>query len=316
MASLASAKSAPGGTGRMRARGGNARGDPLVPRLLLGRLLRDLRESRGMSRADAGRAVRGSPSKIMRIETGRIGPRLRDVTGLLAAYGIRDESEYSTLMALAEQTHARPWWYDYRDVVPDRTGAYLSAEQSAKLVRRFEVAHIPELLRTEAYARELIRRERPGIDDIDRHLELLAQRQRVLRRRPRPVNLWVVLDEAALRTPVGDVVTTRTQLHHLVTMSWRPNVTVQIASSRVCARVAGSIPRTLVRFPQPQLTDMVYLDGRQDGGGSGGDSSGGGTYPTRRSEIEHHWHIFNTLVTEAAPPEETPFIIEAVLAGC
>ncbi|MFD0851386.1 Scr1 family TA system antitoxin-like transcriptional regulator, partial [Actinomadura adrarensis] len=158
-------------------------GDPLVPRLLLGRRLRDLRESRGMTRADAARAVQGSPSKLTRIEMGRVGLRSDDITELLAAYGIRDEFEYSTLLTLAEQTRARPWWHDHRDVVPDGMGAYLSAEQAAKLVRRFEVGYIPELLRTEAYARELILRGVRADDDVRRRLDLLAQRQRWLRRR-------------------------------------------------------------------------------------------------------------------------------------
>ncbi|MFF5264320.1 helix-turn-helix domain-containing protein [Actinomadura viridis] len=274
------------------------RGDPLVPRMLLGQRLRDLREATGLSRAEAGRTIRASRSKISRIERGRTGLRHADVAELLTAYGIRDEAERSTLLTLTDQANARPWWYGHRDVVPPWMRRYLSAEQAARLVRCFGDRHVPELLRTDAYAREVIGEQAP-----DRRVELLARRRRILRRRPRPVNLWVVLDEAALWRPVGDAATMRGQLEHLREISWRPNVTVQIAPFNIGGRVAAGGPLTLVRFPQQTLPDLVYLE-----------RDGEAVYPARPGEIEHHWHIFNTLVTEAAAPEHTPRIIERVLA--
>jgi transcriptional regulator with XRE-family HTH domain len=124
------------------------KGDPLVPRLLLGRRLRDLREARGMTRAEVGRSAHLSVSKLTRIEHGRNGLRQRDLAGLLATYGVHDEAECATLVALAEQTNARPWWHPYRDAVPNGMGAYLSAEDAARLVRRFEDRYVPELLHT------------------------------------------------------------------------------------------------------------------------------------------------------------------------
>jgi hypothetical protein len=118
----------------------------------------------------------------------------------------------------------------------------------------------------------------------------------------RPVNLWVVLDEAVLWRPVGDAATMRAQLEHLVELCGRPNVTVQIAAYPTCRRVAPDGPLTLIRFPQQNLPDLVSLE------------RGGRTaYPTGPAEIEHHWHVFNTLVIEAAPPEHTPRLVEDAL---
>jgi transcriptional regulator with XRE-family HTH domain len=279
-------------------------GDPLVPRLLLGRRLRVLREACDLTRAEAGKAIGASISKITRIELGRNGTALSDVAGLLTAYGVRDEAECSELVALAEEGVGRPWWYRYRDLVPGRMGPYLSAEEAARLVRRFEVGYVPELLRTQSYARELILRLHCGARGVERRLELLAQRQRILRRRPRPTNLWAVLDEGALHNPVGDALTMRGQLHHLMALCWRPNITVQIASKDVCDLVGAEEPMTLVRFQRQEMPDMVYLD------------RGGRAYPTRQADIEHCWHIFNSLVVEAAAPERTPSIIESILAEC
>ncbi|MEU8797438.1 helix-turn-helix transcriptional regulator [Spirillospora sp. NPDC048819] len=277
----------------------DAQGDPLVPRMLLARRLRALREAAGISRRDAAREIRGSGSKIGRMELGRSGYRAADVAALLTLYGA-DDDERATLLALAERTTARPWWSADGDIVPAWVRPYLSAEQAAKLVRTFEAQFVPGLLQTEDYARALIRRVNPE-PEVERRVEFRMVRQRVLRRRPRPLNLWVVLDEAALWRPIGDPATMRAQIRHIVELCRRPNVTVQIAPFGICGRVAGDGPLTLVRFPQQGLPDMVYLE-----------RANSAVYPVRRAEIERHWHVFNTLVTEAAPPEHTPRILAGI----
>jgi transcriptional regulator with XRE-family HTH domain len=284
-------------TGRTRSI--DAQGDPLVPRLLLARRLRALREARGIGRREAARAIGGSGSKISRLELGRSGCKPGDVAGLLTRYGV-DDDERATLLALAERANARPWWHADADIVPGWVRPYLSAEQAAKLVRTFEAQFVPGLLQTEDYARALIRRGSPE-PEAERRVEFRMRRQRVLRRRPRPLNLWAVLDEAALWRPIGGPETMRAQIRHIVELCRRPNVTVQIAPFGICGRVAGDGPLTLVRFPQQGLPDMVYLE-----------RANSGRYPVRPQEVERHWHVFNTLVTEASPPERTPHILAGI----
>jgi transcriptional regulator with XRE-family HTH domain len=292
----APARSSPAGTVR-------AQGDPLVPRMLLARRLRELREAAGLSRPRAGLAIGASESKITRLELGRTRAKAGDVAGLLDRYGA-DPGERATLLALAEQTGARPWWHGDGDIVPRWVRDYLSAEQAAKLVRTFEAQFVPGLLQTEDYARDLVRRLRPESEaEVERRVEFRMRRQRVLRRRPRPLNLWVVLDEGALWRPACAPVTMRMQIRHIIEQCRRPNVTIQIAPLGISGQVAGDGSLTLVRFPQQGLQDMVYLE-RPDNA----------VYPTRRAEIEHHWHIFNTLVTEAAPPEQTPRVLARILS--
>jgi transcriptional regulator with XRE-family HTH domain len=279
-------------------------GDPLVPRLLLARGLRALRESAAVSRRDAAKAIGCSESKVGRLELGRSGCSARDVDALLTFYGA-DDDERTTLLTLAEQTTARPWWHGDGDIVPSWVRPYLTAEQAAKLVRTFEPQYVPGLLQSEGYARELIRGDLPEATEaeVERRVAFRARRQRVLRRRPRPLNLWVVLDQRALWRPIGGPAVMTEQVMHIMELCQRPNVTVQIAPPGVCGRVEGDGPLTLVRFPQQGLQDMVYLE-RADGA----------DYPVRRSEVERHWHVFNTLVTEAAPPERTVQILADTLA--
>ncbi|TYK53251.1 DUF5753 domain-containing protein [Actinomadura decatromicini] len=284
----------------MRRYTGAQGGDPLVPRMLLARRLRELREAAGLSRARAARAIGASDSKVGRLELGRSGCKPRDVAALLNVYGA-DGDERTTLLALAEQTNARPWWADDADLVPSWVRPYLTAEQAAKLVRTFETRYVPGLLQTEDYARALFVGGNP-VPDVERRVEFRMRRQRVLRRRPRPLNLWIVLGERALWRPVGGPATMRAQIQRIIELCRRPNVTVQLVPDAVCTAVAGDGPLTLVRFPQQGLSDLVYLERAESA-----------RYPVRLAEVERHWHVFNRLVTEASPPEHTPRRLAAIL---
>src|SRR5215217_5586950 len=80
---------------------GGSAGGPTVLRILLGANLRRLRESRGITREDAGWQIRASESKISRMELGRVSFKERDVADLLSFYGLHDGSERDRLLALA-----------------------------------------------------------------------------------------------------------------------------------------------------------------------------------------------------------------------
>ncbi|MGY5278532.1 helix-turn-helix domain-containing protein [Nocardia gipuzkoensis] len=67
-----------------------AEGGPTALRMILGGRMRRLREARGISLEEAGEAIRGSHSKISRLELGRTGFRERDLVDLLALYGVTD----------------------------------------------------------------------------------------------------------------------------------------------------------------------------------------------------------------------------------
>src|SRR5262249_48074507 len=78
---------------------------PTVLRILLGSQLRMLREVRGITREEAGYAIRASGSKISRMELGRVSFKERDVTDLLKLYGV-DDDETATLVQLAIQANS------------------------------------------------------------------------------------------------------------------------------------------------------------------------------------------------------------------
>ena len=107
---------------------------PMAVRMLLGARLRKLRESVGVSREEAGYAIRGSESKISRMELGRTGFKPRDVGDLLELYGV-SEDERATLLAMAGHANTPGWWQAYSDVIPAWFVPYLGLEQAAEIIR-------------------------------------------------------------------------------------------------------------------------------------------------------------------------------------
>ena len=135
----------PGGGGDMDGSGtpgefpvADPRGGPTVLRMLLGTQLRRLREDAGISPDQAGYEIRGSRSKISRLEHGRVSFKHRDVADLLTLYGVTDERTRDGLLSLVDQANAQGWWAKYSDILPDWFEAYLGLEAAATLIRTFE----------------------------------------------------------------------------------------------------------------------------------------------------------------------------------
>ena len=153
-------------------------GAPTVLRILLGTQLRRLRESRGISAQDAARAIRGSESKISRIELGRNAVREVDIADLLNLYGISDTAEREQLLTLASQANQQGWWHRYQDVLPSWFQSYIGLEDSAESIRSFDTQFVPGLLQTEDYALAVIQLGAFSPAETDRLLYLRKERQR------------------------------------------------------------------------------------------------------------------------------------------
>src|SRR5215469_345436 len=183
---------------------------PTVLRILLGTQLRRLRESRGISAQSAARAIRGSESKISRIELGRSAVREIDIADLLRLYGITDVAEREQLLTLASQASEQGWWHRYQDVIPAWFQYYIGLEESAESMRSFDTHFVPGLLQTEDYAAAVIQLDGYPPAEAKRRVYLRKERQR--RFASGEMRLWAIIDEMALRRPVGNPVAMRAQL--------------------------------------------------------------------------------------------------------
>ena len=238
-----------------------ARSGPTALRIALGAQLRRLREESHVSVADAAEAIRATHSKISRLERGRSGAKQRDVADLLSLYGLTDEAQREELLALARQANTPGWWQPYTDILPSWFELYLGLEKAASIIRLYEVQFVHGLLQTEDYARAviLIANAHAPAEEIERRVSVRMKRQLLLTQPDAP-QVWAVLDEAALRRwPAGPEVM-RAQLKHLLEVTELPNVTLQIAPFDVGPHAAAGGPFTILRFPEPDLPDMVYLE--------------------------------------------------------
>ncbi|TDC68242.1 XRE family transcriptional regulator [Actinomadura sp. GC306] len=270
----------------------------------IGARLRRMREEKGIGRAEAGRAIRGSASKMSRLELGRHGFKMRDITDLLDLYGVRDADERASLIELAEQARKPGWWQSYGEAVPSWFEQYLGLEQSASTIRNYEVQYVPGLLQTADYARAVIALEHhdAAYEGFDRRLCLRMSRQRILHRPIAPVRFWTVIDEAALRRPIGGPETMRAQIEHLIAVSeGMPNVKIQVLPFAAGGHLALGGPITIVRFAEHDLPDMVYLE-----------QLTGARYPEGQ-EAARYQEIMDLLGIRAAQPATTTAFLKDLL---
>ncbi len=232
---------------------------PTALRVALGQELRRLRERAGVSRDAAGQVIRASPAKISRIELGRVGSKQRDVTDLLRRYGVTDPHEQRRFLDMARSTNDPGWWHRYSDVLPAWFATYLGLEQAASVILSYECQFLPGLLQTPDYARHVIRLAHHREEEVDRRVELRLQRQALLDAPDAPL-LRVVIDEAVLARPLTGPRQHRVQLEHLLTQTARPGVRLQVASFASGGHPAAGGPFSILRFAEPTLPDLVYLE--------------------------------------------------------
>jgi transcriptional regulator with XRE-family HTH domain len=275
-----------------RAQGG---GGPTVQRMLVGAKLRRLRTDLGLSREEAAEAIRASEWKIHRLENGQVGFKQRDLVDLLNLYQVTDPEEVAELLAMAREANTPGWWQRYTDVLPQWFRAYVDLESAAALIRTYEGQLVPGLLQTDDYMRAVIHGahldESP--EEVGRRVRLRMARQILLTREEAP-RLWAVVDEAALRRPVGGCEVMRGQLERLIEAAKLPNVTLQILGFDAGAHpgMVGSF--TVLRFPDQELPDVVYLEHLTSA-----------SYLSKPDEVDQYLHVMESICVRAAPPEET-----------
>jgi transcriptional regulator with XRE-family HTH domain len=238
---------------------------PTVRRRRLAGELKRLRTAAGLTGEQVAERLgplgRWSASKVSRIETGQVAVHHGDVADLLDLYGLCGGPLRDELVEIARESGKRGWWQSYRDVLPGHITPILDFEASTSAMRFVHNQLVPGLLQTPAYARALIRSCNPQAapDQIDRLVELRLDRQKVLERDD-PPRLWVILDEAALRRPIGGVKAMHAQLDRLAEHADSSRAVVQIIPFRAGEHTGLDMPFTILSFPGDDEPDVVYLE--------------------------------------------------------
>ncbi|MGA4848207.1 helix-turn-helix domain-containing protein [Streptomyces sp. G5(2025)] len=278
------------------------RSAPTVGQVVLGRRLQDLRERAGLKREEAAKVLRVAPATVRRMETAEVALKIPYLQLLLKAYGVADD-EADAFVTLAEEANKPGWWQRFHDILPGWFSMYVSLEGAASLIRSYEPHFVPGLLQTEEYARGVmlsgaIGQTRPA--DIERYVALRMERQALLTREDAP-RLWVVMDETALRRPVGGPEVMREQLDRLLEATEMPHVTLQVAPFAAGPHPGTYGPFVLFRFAMAELPDMVYCEYLT-----------GAVYLDARKEVATHLEVMDRMAAQAATAQRTKDILRDV----
>jgi transcriptional regulator with XRE-family HTH domain len=265
---------------------------------MLGMQLRSLREARGLSAEAAAAKIRGSVSKINRIENGKSAVKEIDILDLLDAYGV-DVTERDQLLALAEQANTPGWWHGYNDILPSWFQPYIGFEESARQVRVYEPLFVPGLLQTPQYAAAVLGLGDFNAAETERHVMLRKERQR--RFIDGQLRLWAIVDETALRRPVGSLATLRDQLRYLISLTVRQNLTIQITPQGAGGHAAPNA-FTILRFEEREMPDIVYVEQLTSA-----------LYLDKRQDVDRYMLAMDRLSMISARPDETRGILNLLI---
>jgi len=224
--------------------------------------LRQARAAATMTQKAAAERLVWSTSKIVRIEQGTVPVTPTDVRALLHLYRVADESRIEELVELAKDAREDKGWSAFSDVLSPAALELFGNEPAAKVIYKYEPSVVPGLFQTQEYARSLLKVLGNSEEQIDRRLEVRAQRQRMLDRPVHP-DLNFILGEAALGRPVGGEDVMREQIAHLLELTKVDGISVLLLPLSAGAHRGMGGAFTVLQFDDPLLSDLLYLEKRR-----------------------------------------------------
>ncbi|CAL9294856.1 MULTISPECIES: helix-turn-helix transcriptional regulator [unclassified Streptomyces] len=234
--------------------------NPTVRRRRLGMELRRLREQKGMTAEEVAERLLVSQSKISRLENGRRSISQRDVRDLCGVYEVADQRVVESLMQMAKDSRQQGWWHAFGDIP---YSVYIGLETDAASLRVYEPQIVPGLLQTRQYAEAVITGALPEVSaaEIEKRVNVRTRRQDRIHDAEKPLRLWAVIDEGALRRVVGSRELMAAQLEALIEQSHLPHVTVQVLPFEMGAHPGISGHYAILEFPDAADSSVVYIEG-------------------------------------------------------
>lgn len=230
-----------------------------------------------------GRIIGVVRSTVSRYELGEL--KINEDQAMALDHKFYTGGHFLRLLTYAKLGHNPDWFIEH-----------VSYEARAAMLRIYELALIPGLFQTEAYARALM--EDAGIEDLEEQLAARLARQEIFNRKPRPL-IWVLLTQNALDWPVGGPEVMREQLAGLLELSLLRNVMV-----RVVPRTAGA---------------TIGLDGAfkvlsvQEGDVAYTEAHGGGRLILSTAEVRHFGIRYDRIGAKALPDDASRTLIQQVM---
>lgn len=271
------------------------RRSPTLRRRRLSAELRNLRAQAGLTLVEVAKRLGWSEGKLRWIEAAQwVRPNVGDVMDLLDTYGVTDQRQREKLLRLAREAGQRGWWHPYRDMISERYSTYIGLEAEASALQTYQALVIPGLLQTDDYARALIQAGPAEIteEEVERRIAIRAKRQKILTGED-PARLSAVIDEAALRRPVGGADVMRAQLERLVQLARLPRVMVQLLPYSLGPHPGLGGPFTILSFPESD-PDAAYVE-----------TIAGELLIEEDSDVERYRSVYRRLLGLALSPADT-----------
>lgn len=293
---------------------------PMLRRWELGNALRRIREDRGMTIAEVTAAMRElygssfSTTKLSRMETAKRGVIPRDVHDLCRLYEVPD-ADREHLVELAKSARGPE--------VPgldEQNRGYLwltALEQVATSIRQYSSMFVPGLLQTAEYAQavEDLQNIAPDYynplleagnisDNAEDRVKLRLERQRLLDRAD-PLRLHLIIDESVFRRRLPEPATMRRQTEHLIEMSKRPNILIQVIPFEVGLYPGSECSHwAILDFPEgaDQPPRTVYTE-----------VAGGSQVFDREADVGRMTSVFDVLTGLAPGAPESRVLLDRVL---
>jgi transcriptional regulator with XRE-family HTH domain len=262
-----------------------------------------LRASAGLTRAEVVERTGINVATLYRIEHAKVRPQTRTLRTLLDLYRVDQESQ-AELVALLRDARQRGWLHAYQSDLPEQYTTYIGFEGEARSVWNYESLFVPGLLQTEDYARAVIGAGLPGArrEDIEPRVEVRMQRQDVLRN-DSPLELWAIVDEAALRRQVGGPAVMQAQLRQLLDAVELPNITLQVIPFSVGAHAGMPGSFVFMQFAEATIPYVIYLD-----------SMAGDLFLEAEADVRRYRLAFEHLRAVAVSPDESRALVTALAA--
>nr|WP_202447055.1 helix-turn-helix transcriptional regulator [Streptomyces sp. SID5468] len=189
--------------------------------------MRALRVASGKEAKAVARSALMSPSKLSKIENGKLAVGATDVERILSAIGVSDEvkAEYSEA-ARASATEATAWRLLKRMGVHKGQLAVKAHEAQMSSLRLFQPALVPGLLQTPEYIRAVLRRHRLSDDALTRTINGRLERQTVLYGEGK--SLRFIVTEPVLRWRIVPPQMMAAQLDRLLFVSRLAHVDIRV----------------------------------------------------------------------------------------
>ncbi|WP_405484294.1 helix-turn-helix transcriptional regulator [Nocardia sp. NBC_00511] len=234
---------------------------PTVARWELSLRLNEWRKQLNIDVDTAAKALKISRNHWWQIMSDRRALTDEHFAGMVKLFGIGGE-EQKILRELRAVARDRGWWSEYSALYSDENRRLFGLEHGAQSISSYEALLIPGLLQTESYARAVMTSDVARIRPVDaeRYIEARLRRQQRLVDAD-PLQLTVVLSQAALVQQTGGPVVLVEQLRHIVAMArdTRASVDVRIVPFAASERpILSGSPFHLIEFESPVLPTLAW----------------------------------------------------------